>query len=54
MPSISFKPQLHARHLLGLPWPQRLDALQWWTYQLGAYLAIHLLEDPAWMAFIFC
>jgi len=35
-------------------WSERLELLQGWTYRFGAYGAIHLLDDPAWLALMFC
>lgn len=35
-------------------WSDRLALLQGWTYRFGAYGAIHLLDDPAWLALMFC
>lgn len=32
---------------------QRLQ-LQAWTYQVGAYVVFNLLDDPAWLALMFC
>lgn len=53
MPSIS--------HSASVPWPARtpswllrVDALRWWGYQVGGYLALNVLDDPAYMALLFC
>lgn len=27
---------------------------QYWTYRLGGYVVLNLLEDPAWLALMFC
>ncbi len=35
-------------------WNDRLALLQGWTYRFGAYGALHLLDDPAWLALMFC
>jgi hypothetical protein len=35
-------------------WSDRLALLQGWTYRFGASGAIHLLDDPAWLALMFC
>jgi hypothetical protein len=35
-------------------WGDRLVLLQGWSYRLGVYGAINLLDDPAWLALIFC
>ncbi len=39
---------------LAADWPERLDLLQGWTYRFGIYGAINLLDDPAWLALMFC
>jgi hypothetical protein len=28
--------------------------LQDWTYRVGIYIVINVLDDPAWLAFMFC
>ena len=41
--------------LLG-PWldeGQRAQ-LQAWSYRVGAYVVFNLLDDPAWLALMFC
>ena len=40
--------------LLASAWPDRLALLQGWTYRFGVYGAINLLDDPAWLALMFC
>ena len=35
-------------------WPARMVLLQGWTYRVGIYGAINLLDDPAWLALMFC
>ena len=35
-------------------WSERLELLQGWTYRFGIYGAINLLDDPAWLALMFC
>ena len=35
-------------------WTVRLELLQGWTYRFGVYGAINLLDDPAWLALMFC
>jgi len=29
-------------------------SLEYWTYRVGAYLLLNFVDDPAWLAFIFC
>ncbi len=31
-----------------------LFALELWTYQAYGYLMLNLVEDPAWLALVFC
>ena len=35
-------------------WPPRMLLLQGWSYRFGIYGAINLLDDPAWLALMFC
>jgi hypothetical protein len=28
--------------------------LQFWLYRIGAYLLINVMDDPAWLAMLFC
>ena len=27
---------------------------QFWLYRIGAYLLINVIDDPAWLALMFC
>ena len=36
------------------PWPLRREVMLGWTYRFGIYGAINLLDDPAWLALMFC
>jgi hypothetical protein len=47
-------PLLALELFLASGWNDRLALLQGWTYRFGAYGAIHLLDDPAWLALMFC
>jgi hypothetical protein len=29
-------------------------SLEFWFYRVGAYLMVNVLDDPAWLALIFC
>jgi len=31
-----------------------IEALNYWLYQVSAYLLMHVMDDPAWLALIFC
>jgi hypothetical protein len=39
---------------LNAAWPERWVLVQGWTCRLGACGAIHLLDEPAWLALMFC
>lgn len=30
------------------------DRLELWLYRIGAYLIINVMDDPAWLALMFC
>lgn len=30
------------------------DLLEYWLYRIGAYLLINVIDDPAWLALMFC
>jgi hypothetical protein len=30
------------------------DTLRWWVYRVSDWIALHLLDDPAWLALMFC
>ena len=30
------------------------DRAQLWLYRIGAYLLINVIDDPAWLALMFC
>jgi hypothetical protein len=47
-------PLLALELFLASGWPVRLELLQGWTYRFGVYGAINLLDDPAWLALMFC
>lgn len=54
MPSTLFSPRAELRVWGELNWPQRAQALRLWTYRFGIYAAINLLDEPAWLALMFC
>jgi hypothetical protein len=45
---------LAIEYFLNAAWPERLILVQGWTYRFGIYGAINLLDDPAWLALMFC
>lgn len=30
------------------------DRAEFWLYRIGAYLLINVIDDPAWLALMFC
>ena len=32
----------------------RLQALQCWAYRLGGFALLNIMDDPAWLALMFC
>lgn len=34
--------------------PQRRLPVQFWLYRISSYLLLNLIDDPAWLALIFC
>ena len=36
------------------PWPERRELLHAWVYRFGIYAALHFIDEPAWLALIFC
>lgn len=30
------------------------DRVELWVYRIGGYLLINVLDDPAWLALMFC
>jgi hypothetical protein len=31
-----------------------ISVAQYWAYRAGAYVLLNLIDDPAWLALIFC
>ena len=31
-----------------------MQVAQFWLYRIGAYLLINVIDDPAWLAMMFC
>jgi hypothetical protein len=34
--------------------PDSLALAEFWFYRIGGYLLINVLDDPAWLALMFC
>ena len=39
---------------VGVNLDERLLTARLWLYQLGSFAVLNLLDDPAWLALIFC
>jgi hypothetical protein len=35
-------------------WAEIVAGGQFWTYRIGSYLLLNVVEDPAWLALMFC
>ena len=35
-------------------WAEKALTAQFWSYRLSSYLLLNVIEDPAWLALIFC
>jgi len=36
------------------PWPERRELFNAWLYRFGMYAALNFIDEPAWLALIFC
>ena len=36
------------------PWPERRELLHAWVYRFVIYAALNFIDEPAWLALIFC
>jgi len=43
----------HSEHSLSMQFDMALSA-HFWAFRISAYLLENVLDDPAWMALIFC
>lgn len=35
-------------------WPERIATVKLWGHRVGIYAVLNLLDDPAWLALMFC
>jgi hypothetical protein len=42
------------RTLPAVPFDELLASLHYWALRLGAFVVLNVLDDPAWLALIFC
>ena len=45
---------LALRHFQHAPWPERRELLNAWLYRFGIFAALNFIDEPAWLALIFC
>jgi len=38
----------------GVSFDELMFSAKLWAYQIGSYAILNLLDDPAWLALIFC
>ena len=52
----SFIPNIPMPAASGGPrtWAEKALTAQFWSYRLSSYLLLNVIEDPAWLALIFC
>ena len=34
--------------------PDWIIAAQYWTYRVGGFVTLYVLDEPAWLALMFC
>jgi len=54
MPLTLPSPRAQLDYWRSLPWPQRMELLRLWGHRVGMYTVLNLLDDPAWLALMFC
>lgn len=35
-------------------WTELITTLELWTYRVGGYVVLNVLDEPAWLALMFC
>ena len=45
---------LALRQFQHAPWPERRELLHAWLYRFVIYAALNFIDEPAWLALIFC
>jgi hypothetical protein len=30
------------------------EKMEWWMYRIGGFILLNVIDDPAWLALIFC
>lgn len=37
-----------------MTWSERASRVEAWGYRIGSYLLLSFIDDPAWLALMFC
>lgn len=37
-----------------ITWAKTRSTAQFWTYRLSAYILLNVVDDPVWLALVFC
>ena len=37
-----------------MTWTDSFETLQEWVYRAGGFVVLNVLDDPAWLALMFC
>ena len=37
-----------------MTWTDNFETLQEWVYRVGGFVVLNVLDDPAWLAQMFC
>ena len=40
--------------MLSDPSSAAMERLQFWFYRIGGYLLLNVIDEPAWLALLFC
>jgi hypothetical protein len=35
-------------------WNEMIAGAEFWTYRVGGYIVLNVLDEPAWLALMFC
>lgn len=45
---------LAMHHFKHARWSERRELLHGWFYRFGVYASLNVIDEPAWLALIFC
>lgn len=37
-----------------MTWAEKIELLEFWFYRMGGFVVLNVLDDPAWLALMFC